>query len=128
MPASGRLLAAVLMVLAAAPAAAGERLLVATASNFKPAMEELLALFGARHADADVGAVYASTGKLAAQIRAGAPYDLYFSAWDRFGQRETEARSRRPDAQRARWRLLRGTKSATSSRCSSRSRRRATSP
>ncbi len=80
MPASGRLLAAVLMVLAAAPAAAGERLLVATASNFKPAMEELLALFGPHHADADVGAVYASTGKLAAQIRAGAPYDLFCAA------------------------------------------------
>ncbi|HBS09031.1 MAG TPA: hypothetical protein DEA69_09555, partial [Microbacterium sp.] len=28
-------------------------------------------------------------------LRPGAPYDLYFSAWDRFGQRETEARSRR---------------------------------
>jgi molybdate transport system permease protein len=80
MPACGRLCTILLLIAAAAPAAASERLLVATAANFKPVMEELSAQFRARQADAIVEPVYASTGKLAAQIRAGAPFDMFLAA------------------------------------------------
>jgi molybdate transport system permease protein len=76
----GRLGTLLLLIAAVAPATAGERLLIATASNFKPAMEALLVQFRARHPDAQVEAVYASTGKLDAQIRAGAPFDVFCAA------------------------------------------------
>jgi molybdate transport system substrate-binding protein len=80
MPACRRLLACLLLMLVAAPATAEQRLLIATAANFKPAMEELVALFRVAHPHTAIEPVYASTGKLAAQIRGGAPVDLFFAA------------------------------------------------
>lgn len=67
-------------------ASAQDRLLIATAANFKPAMEELIALFKKEHADAKVDAAFGSSGKLSAQIREGAPFDLFFSADVEFPQ------------------------------------------
>ncbi len=80
MPGCGRLCATLLLIAAAAPATAGERVLIATAANFKPAMEALAERFRAGHPGAEVEPVYAATGKLAAQIRAGAPFDLFLAA------------------------------------------------
>ncbi|MES0873749.1 molybdate ABC transporter substrate-binding protein [Sinimarinibacterium thermocellulolyticum] len=71
---------ALLLIVALVPASANDRLLLATAANFKPAMEELAAAFRAQHPDVSIEPVYASTGKLAAQIRKGAPFDLFFAA------------------------------------------------
>lgn len=65
---------------------AQDRLLIATAANFKPTMEELIVLFKTRHANAQVDATFGSSGKLIAQIREGAPFDLFFSADVEFPQ------------------------------------------
>lgn len=65
---------------------AEERLLIATAANFKPAMQELIAQFKTARPDAEVEASFGSSGKLSAQIREGAPFDLFFSADMEFPQ------------------------------------------
>jgi molybdate transport system substrate-binding protein len=65
------------LTLASLPAAA--QITVAVAANVQFAMEDLQAAFR-KAAGADVGAVYGSSGKLAAQIRNGAPYDVFVSA------------------------------------------------
>lgn len=73
-------LAASMFIALCVPLHAADAITIATAANVKPAMEELIARFKSQHADADVEAVYASSGKLSAQIREGAPFDLFFSA------------------------------------------------
>jgi len=60
-------------------AAAGEKLLLAVATNFILPSGELADMFKAR-TGIPVEATYASTGKLFGQIITGAPYDLFFSA------------------------------------------------
>lgn len=61
----------------ASPAAEG--LTVAVAANFAPAMAEISAKYTEKTAT-PVQVTVSSTGKLYAQIRNGAPYDLFFSA------------------------------------------------
>ena len=52
---------------------------VAVAANFAPAMKEIAASFG-RHTSHKVILSSASSGKLAAQIQHGAPFDIFLSA------------------------------------------------
>lgn len=56
-----------------------ERLTVAAASNFIRPMDEISQLF-TEESGIEIETVYSSTGKLYAQIKNGAPYDLFFSA------------------------------------------------
>ena len=53
---------------------------LAVASNFAPLMQELIADFKAQYAEADVILISGSSGKLYAQIKHGAPYDIFLSA------------------------------------------------
>lgn len=53
---------------------------VAAASDLKFALDGIVAEFQAAHPGDRVEVVYGSSGKFAAQIRNGAPFDLYFSA------------------------------------------------
>lgn len=55
------------------------RLLVATAANMQFAMEELILKFALKY-DVDCELVLSSSGKLTAQIKEGAPYDVFVSA------------------------------------------------
>ncbi len=56
-----------------------EHLTVAVAANLSLAMEEVAQAFTARHG-IEVDIVSASSGVLAAQVRRGAPFDLFLSA------------------------------------------------
>ncbi len=62
-----------------APDAIGERLAVAVASNFRPAMEALAPEFEAR-SEAVLTLSYGSSGKHYAQIVNGAPFEIFLSA------------------------------------------------
>ena len=53
-----------------------QEVIIAVASNFKPAIEKLLEDFG----DENITIVSGSSGKLYAQIINGAPYDIFISA------------------------------------------------
>jgi len=65
---------------AAQTAQAGEQITIAAAADLKFALDEIVALFGKTHPDDRVETIYGSSGKFQAQIRQGAPFDLYFSA------------------------------------------------
>jgi molybdate transport system substrate-binding protein len=56
------------------------RLTVAVAANASYAMEEIKTAFLKSHPDTEFRIVVGSSGKLTAQIRHGAPYDLFLSA------------------------------------------------
>lgn len=73
-------MAAALLLSAAAPLQAAERVLVAAAADLKYAMDEMIALYGEIDPDAELMPTYGSSGKLQTQIRNGAPFDLFFSA------------------------------------------------
>lgn len=63
------------------PAARGdEPLRVAAAANLTPVMPELVAAFAAEASEVPVEVIYGASGSLVAQIRHGAPYDLFLSA------------------------------------------------
>lgn len=66
--------------LLAAATAHAERITVAAAADLKFAMDEIVATFERAHPADEVDVIYGSSGKFHAQIRQGAPYDLYFSA------------------------------------------------
>jgi molybdate transport system substrate-binding protein len=72
------------LALAAVPAAPralpGRTLSVAAAANLKPAMEELAAAFEAARPGVEVAITAGASGAFFAQIRNGAPFDLFFSA------------------------------------------------
>jgi molybdate transport system substrate-binding protein len=53
---------------------------IAAASDLQWAMPEILAAFKVHHPKASIEAVYGSSGNFAAQIRAGAPFAMFFSA------------------------------------------------
>lgn len=74
-----RLLPALASLLLALPAAA-EPLRIAAAADLKPAMDAIVARFCATRPRCTVEPIYGSSGKFHAQIVAGAPYHLYFSA------------------------------------------------
>ncbi|MDG1027055.1 MAG: molybdate ABC transporter substrate-binding protein [Gammaproteobacteria bacterium] len=72
-----RLLAALALILS--PAAYGDRLNVAVASNFAAPMEEIKKVFESR-SEHELVIVRGSSGKHYAQIRNGAPFDVFLSA------------------------------------------------
>ncbi len=59
---------------------AGEKILVAAASDLNFAMDDLCRAFEKTHPEIDVQVSYGSSGNFFAQIRQGAPYDVFFSA------------------------------------------------
>lgn len=72
-------------------AASAGSLSIATAANFKSVMDDWMVAFRSKHLGARVEATYASSGKLSAQIRAGAPFDLFFAADREYPQLVVEA-------------------------------------
>lgn len=60
-------------------ARAAESIAVAVAANVKPAFEELAAAFTAE-TGIEVKRIGGSSGKITAQVKAGAPYDVFLSA------------------------------------------------
>lgn len=72
-------LAIIMLVCSILQSAYAGTLYVASASNFKPALEQLITLFS-QQTGHSVHATYGSSGKLFLQIQHGAPYDLFFSA------------------------------------------------
>lgn len=77
---SVRLIAMLFLLVMAHAAQAGGQITIAAAADLKFAMDEIVSLFGKAHPADRVATVYGSSGKFHAQIRQGAPYDLYFSA------------------------------------------------
>jgi molybdate transport system substrate-binding protein len=61
-------------------AAAGRTLSIAAAANLKPAMDELERAFEAADPGVDVVVTAGASGAFFAQIKNGAPFDLFFSA------------------------------------------------
>jgi molybdate transport system substrate-binding protein len=70
---------ALVLLLVAVPLRA-EQIHVAAAADLRFAMDEIVALFRKAHPGAGVEVSYGSSGKFYAQIRNGAPFDLFFSA------------------------------------------------
>ncbi|MAA94346.1 MULTISPECIES: molybdate ABC transporter substrate-binding protein [unclassified Arsukibacterium] len=66
------------------PVYAGDKLMLAAASDLRYALDEVILLFRQQHPTTDIHVVYGSSGKLSTQIRHGAPFDLFFSADSRF--------------------------------------------
>ncbi len=62
------------------PLMAADKIAIAAAADLKFAMQEIVALFAQSHPGKTVETIYGSSGKFYAQIRQGAPFDLYFSA------------------------------------------------
>lgn len=62
-----------------------QTLTVAAASSYRPILDAVAETFG-EQTGVTVRTIYGSSGKLASQIRAGAPFDMYFSANPRFIQ------------------------------------------
>lgn len=69
----------VLMLMSAQLAVAGESVTVAVAANVKFAFDDLAVAF-TRESGISVVPVYGSSGKIVAQIKEGAPYDVFLSA------------------------------------------------
>ncbi len=69
-----------LLLLSWGQLAGAEQLTLAAAADLKFAMDEVLADFRKENASDSIEVVYGSSGKFYAQIREGAPYDLFFSA------------------------------------------------
>lgn len=61
-------------------ALAGEKILIAAASDLSFAMNEICAAFERENPYVDVEVAYGSSGNFFMQIKQGAPYDLFFSA------------------------------------------------
>jgi len=102
--------AALALSLVPALAAAGERrpIAVAAASSLKPALEELARAFEEERGDAGVRVVptFGASGALFAQLREGAPFDLFMSADRDTARRAVEAGLGREEAVYALGRLV----------------------
>ena len=70
---------AVAVLLLAHPVAHAETLTVAVAANVKFAFDDLAAVFK-QETGIDIQPVYGSSGKITAQVKEGAPYDVFLSA------------------------------------------------
>lgn len=82
------LLSAATVVLAPPALAAEPRVLrIAAASDLRFALEELLTSFRAARPDTPVEASYGSSGNFFAQIREGAPFDVFLSADSEYTRR-----------------------------------------
>lgn len=68
------------MLGAPAIAARTADLTVAAASDLRHALDEVLAPFRAAHPGRGIDVIYGASGKLATQIRHGAPFDVFLSA------------------------------------------------
>lgn len=68
------------LLVAGQTAHAGEKITIAAAADLKFALDEIIVLFSKAHPADQVETIYGSSGKFQAQIRQGAPFDLYFSA------------------------------------------------
>lgn len=66
-------------------------LTVAAAANFKYALDELVALYEASHADTRINVTYGSSGNFYAQLQNQAPFDLFFSADMEYARRLADA-------------------------------------
>ena len=77
---AARLLIFVYLFVAGQTAHAGEKIIIVAASDLKFALDEIVVLFSKVHPADRVETIYGSSGKFQAQIRQGAPFDLYFSA------------------------------------------------
>ncbi len=73
------LLCAAALALLGGPATAGERLTVAVAANVKYAFDDLAAEFR-KETGIEVQGVFGSSGKIVAQVKSGAPFDVFLSA------------------------------------------------
>lgn len=70
--------------LAAAPRARADTLDVAAAADLRPALDEVVRAFRAEHPGLDVRVTYGASGTLATQIGRGAPFEVFFSADERY--------------------------------------------
>jgi len=70
---------AIALLLVAAPLRA-EQIQVAAAADLRFALDEIVSLFRKAHPTDSIEVSYGSSGKFYAQIRNGAPFDLFFSA------------------------------------------------
>ena len=68
-----------IILLLVAPKVLAEKVFVAVAANFSQSMQVLQQAFESQH-DHQVVLTFGSSGKFYAQIKQGAPYDLFFSA------------------------------------------------
>lgn len=59
---------------------AEEKILIAAAANLNPAMDDLCKGFEKRYPNIDAEVSYGSSGNFFAQIKQGAPFDVFFSA------------------------------------------------
>lgn len=75
-----RLLILICLFAAGQTTHAAEKITIAAAADIKFALDEIVVLFGKSHPADQVETIYGSSGKFQAQIRQGAPFDLYFSA------------------------------------------------
>lgn len=83
----GLLSAASLLIALPAPAAETGALRIAAASDLRFALEEVLTGFHAAHPDMKAVASYGSSGNFFAQIREGAPFDVFLSADSEYARR-----------------------------------------
>ncbi|MZR61678.1 molybdate ABC transporter substrate-binding protein [Alcanivorax sp. DP30] len=74
-----RLLSCLLFVALVGKAAAGQ-IQVAVAANFAQPLRDVVRQYQTNYPDTRISLTVASTGKLAAQIRQGAPYDVFLAA------------------------------------------------
>ena len=63
--------------------AVAEPVQVAVSANFSSPLKQLVQRYRQQYPRADIQITVGSTGKLAAQIRQGAPYDIFLAADDR---------------------------------------------
>jgi molybdate transport system substrate-binding protein len=70
-----------------ATSAPGPPVRIAAASDLRFALEEAVTAFGALHPAVRIEAVYGSSGNFFAQIRGGAPFDVFLSADFEYAQR-----------------------------------------
>lgn len=84
---SGRLLVSLVLLGLAGAAYASEPVRIAAASDLRYALDDIIALYRGQNPDANIQAIYGSSGKMTTQIINGAPYDLFFSADIAFPER-----------------------------------------